>query len=140
MSFLIRTIPFLLLLGAIPLGYYASRCGVTPSCSLVYILHDFSFTVFKPLWVFSLYALAGTILVPFFSRHVFKIWLRFAVIWIVLTILLVAWAPETMNAWFYVISHTKSDVARWMGMAFTTISIPLLGITALALYKPSKKR
>lgn len=133
-----RFLPFLLLAAFIPLGYYASRCGVYPECPLSSTLHDLSFTFFKPLWVFSLYAIAGTLFLPFVRERAFKLWFRFAVIWIVLTILVVSWAPEAMNSWFYLVSYVKEDVARWMGSLFTIISILLIVLESLVLKKKAR--
>lgn len=134
-----KILPLTLLIVAVPVGYYASRCGVTPECPLAYQLHEYSFSIFKPLWVFSLYSIAGVLFLPFVKERVFKIWFRFTKVWVVATILLVVWAPETMNSWFPLISHTKSDVAYWMGAAFSFISICIILITSLIPYqKPSK--
>lgn len=131
-----RFLPLLLLAALIPLGYYASWCGVYPECPLSSTLHGLSFTLFKPLWVFSLYAIAGTLFLPFVREQAFKLWSRFAVLWVVLSVLAVLWAPETMNTWLPLVSYTKADVARWMGSLFSIISIVLIIIGSLV---PTKR-
>jgi len=131
-------VPFVVLLLAYIAGYYAAKCGVSNLCPASAQLNEFVFTVFKPLWVFSLYAMAGPIFLPFVSKKVFRVWLKFAILWLALTIFLVATAPEAMNSWFYMIRYAKSDTAEFMGGAFTLITLTLLPITALAFYSRSK--
>lgn len=131
-------VPFAVLLTAYVSGYYAARCGVNTLCPASSILNEYVFTVFKPLWLFSLFGLAGTAFLPFVSKKVFSVWVKFAAFWIALTIFLVATAPEAMNAWFYIFDTTKSSTAEFMGAAFSVITFALLPITALAFYSRSK--
>ena len=132
-------IPVLVLLFALPLGYYASRCGVFTDCPLHPFFDGLSFTIFKPLWVFSLYGLIGTAFLPFVRKRVFKIWSRFACIWFLFTLFSVWVAPLEMNSWFYVISYVKEDVAYWMGTAFSFISICIILITSFIPYQKPRK-
>lgn len=134
-----QLLPVLVLLFALPIGYHASRCGVYHECSLYSIFNGLSFTVFKPLWVFALYGLLGTVLLPFVQRRVFAIWFGFACMWLVLTMLLIWWAPVAMNSWLPLVSYTKSDVARWMGAAFSFISICIILITSFIPYQKPRK-
>lgn len=131
-------VPFIVFLVAYVVGYYAARCGVNDLCPGSAQLNQYVFTIFKPLWVFSLFALGGAIFLPFVTNKVFGVWLKFAVLWLALTIFLVATAPEAMNAWFYIFDTTKSSTAEFMGGAFTLITVALLPIATLAFYSRSK--
>ncbi len=133
-----QMIPFAVLLVLYVFGIYAARCGVSETCLGMTDVRQLVFTIFKPLWVFSLYAMGGAVFLPFVSERVFKIWTRFAVPFVLLTIFLIATAPEAMNSWFYVFRYAKSDIALYMGGAFTAITLILLPIATLALYSKSK--
>lgn len=133
-----QLIPFSVFLVTYVFGIYAARCGVSDVCLGATDARELVFTVFKPLWVFSLYAMAGALFLPFVREKIFKIWIRFAIPFLALTVFLIATAPEAMNSWFYVFRYAKSDIALYMGGAFTAITLILLPIASLALYSKSK--
>lgn len=133
-----QAVPLLILSAAIPVGYYATRCGVSSLCPGAPYIHELAFVFFKPLWVFSFFSIPAVIFLPFVKKKVFGIWVRFAAIWIALTILAIIDAPEAINSWFYMIDYTKSGTAEFMGALFSLISLSLLPIATLALYSRSK--
>lgn len=133
-----QTIPLLLAGGAAALGHFGSICGFYKTCIMWPYLNGLVSTLLDPVTIFALYSLPGLMLLPFVSKKVFSIWLKFAALWLALTIFMVATAPEAMNAWFYIFDTTKSNTAEFMGAAFSVITLALLPITALAFYSRSK--
>lgn len=117
---------------AIPLGYFSSWCGVYSSCFFWSYFYDYAFTVFKPLWVFSLFCIPAVILLPIVKERVFKTWTRFSFVWILLSFLVIAWASEPSSSWFQMIRFGGEDAARVMGILFSGIS---LFIVAFQSYK-----
>lgn len=139
MRFLKQSLPLLIFLIAIPVGYFAGTCGASSECSLSSLLREYVFTVFKPLWIFSFHSLPAVIFLPFVSNAVFKVWKRFALIWLAISLYLIVSAPESMSSWFYVIAHAKSDVASYTGTLFSIISLILLPVTYLVLRARKEK-
>lgn len=137
-SKLIQVVPVLLLGIITALAHFGSVCGFYKTCFVGSYISGLVSSVLDPVTIFGLYSLPGMMILPFASKKVFSVWLKFAAFWIALTIFLVATAPEAMNAWFYIFDTTKSSTAGFMGGAFTLITLALLPITALAFYSRSK--
>lgn len=133
-----QSLAFFCLLLAYLIGYYGAYCGTADSCLGLTEFREGAFTFFKPLWVFSLYAMPGAFFLPFVSSRVYDLWLRFALAWVLLTVFLVAMAPEAMNGWFYLFRSAKTDVALYAGVSFSFLTIFLLPIATLAYYSRSK--
>lgn len=117
---------------AIPLGYLSGKCGVSSSCLPSIYLHDYVFTVFKPLWVFSLFSILAVLLLPIIKTRVFDTWFRFATAWIALSIIVIASTPTYSHSWFPIYEFVREDAAKLMGILFSGIS---LFIVAFQSYK-----
>ena len=137
-SKLIQLVPVFVLGIITALAHLGSVCGFYKTCFAWPYIDSLVSTVLDPITIFGLYSLPGLALLPFVSKKVFNVWLKFAAAWVTLTVFLVATAPEAMNAWFYIFDTTKSSTAEFMGGAFTLITLALLPITALAFYSRSK--
>lgn len=133
----IQFLPPVVICLAIPLGYFSSWCGVYSSCPFWSYFYDYAFTVFKPLWVFSLFSVPAVILIPIVKERVFKTWARFAFVWVLLSFLVIAWASEPSSSWFQIIRFGGEDAARIMGILFSGLSLFLL---AWQTYMPKKVR
>lgn len=80
-----------------------------------------SITVGKPLFVLSLSFLLVSFCSLFISDIVFKKWLKFAIAWFILTIILVILAPTSSTS--IPGNPTKEDVSIWMSSLFVIISL-----------------
>lgn len=130
-------LPIVLIVACYLFGYFAMLCGVNAQCELANLLNDYSFTVFKPLWVFSLFSIPAVLLLPIVKERVFKTWLRFAAVWIILSVIVIADTPISINAWWSMFDFVREDAAKLMGILFSALSLFLL---AWQTYMPKKIR
>lgn len=130
-------LPMALIVVCIISGYFAMLCGVSPECEFANLLNDYSFTVFKPLWVFSLFSIPAVLLLPIVKKRVFDTWLRFAIVWIILSVIVIGSTATSTNAWFSIVDLVREDAARIMGILFSGLSLFLL---AWQTYTPKKVR
>lgn len=130
-------LPMALIVVCIISGYFAMLCGVNPECEFANLLNDYSFTVFKPLWVFSLFSIPAVLLLPIVKKRVFDTWLRFAIVWIILSVIVIGSTATSTNAWFSMVDFVREDAARIMGILFSGLSLFLL---AWQKYMPKKVR
>ncbi|HRH55950.1 MAG TPA: hypothetical protein PK609_03740 [Candidatus Paceibacterota bacterium] len=122
-----QLIPLILLILAAAVGYLAGKCGGDSACEFANLLRPYGFSILEPVFLFSLSSIPAGLFLPFVKKSVFNAWLRFAGVWIVISIFLIIQAPEAMNSWFYVFSYVKEDVAQIMGTLFSAISLLMLG-------------
>jgi hypothetical protein len=132
-----RFLPIVVIAVCLFFGYSAMLCGVSPECELANFLNDYSFTIFKPLWVFSLFSIPAVLLLPVVKKRVFDAWLRFAIVWIILSVVVIGSTATSTNAWFSIIDFVREDAARIMGILFSGLSLFLL---AWQTYMPKKVR
>jgi hypothetical protein len=78
-----------------------------------------------PLFIISLAVFIVSIFLYFISDKVFIKWLRFAVIWIILSIIVVVATPEQHN--FFSLNPDKETVSIWMGALFVILSLGKIG-------------
>jgi hypothetical protein len=71
----------------------------------------------------------------FINDNIFLKWLRFALIWILLSIILIALVPVSTGGWMN-FGPTKESVSIWMGSLLFIIS---LGLISYQSYKARKK-
>lgn len=79
----------------------------------------------KPLFFTSVAILVASLFLFFVHDIVFKKWLRFAMVWILLTIVFVMLAPVSTGG-FINFGPTKELVSIWMGVLFVIISLVLI--------------
>lgn len=108
---------------AIPLGYFSGKCGVSSSCLYSVYFHEYVFSVFEPIYLFSLYSIPAVLLLPIVKKGVFDVWLRFATAWIILSIIIIASTPTYSHSWFPVYEFVREDAAKLMGILFSGISL-----------------
>ena len=132
-----QLLPLIFFCLAIPLGYFSGWCGVYSSCPLWSYFYGYAFTVFKPLWVFSLFSIPAVILLPIVKERVFKTWARFSFVWILLSFLIIAWTSEPSSSWFQIIRFDGGSAAQIMGILFSALSLFLI---AWQSYMPKKVR
>lgn len=122
---------------AIPLGYFTGWCGVYSSCPFWVYFYDYVFTIFEPIYLFSLFSIPAVLLLPIVKERVFKTWLRFATVWIILSVIVIADTPTSINAWWSMFDFVREDAAKLMGILFSALSLFLL---AWQTYMPKKIR
>lgn len=119
-------LPLVLFCLAILVGYFGGWCGVYNSCPFWTYFYDYVFTVFKPLWVFSLFSIPAVLLLPIVKKIVFDTWLRFATVWIILSVILIASTATSSQSWFPIYEFIRVDAAKLMGILFSGISLIIL--------------
>lgn len=121
-----RFLPIVLIAVSILFGYFGMLCGVNPECGLANFLNDYSFTILKPLWVFSLFSIPAVLLLPIVKKRVFDTWLRFTLVWIILSFMVIGSTATSTNAWFSIVDFVREDAARIMGILFSALSLTLI--------------
>ena len=88
-----------------------------------YVMNSFKLyeEINSPLFVFSLAILVVSVPLFFIADKIFLKWLRFAVIWILLSIFLIAITPERHA--FFVMDPDKEMVSIWMSSLFVILSL-----------------
>lgn len=98
------------------MGTY-SLCANNDGCANTLHLFFQIFLPTLPLFVFSL-------VTYFLPKRVFKMWFRFAVVWIPLSIILIAFTPEYAGDFLY--SYGKGVIAFYSSILFSIISIGII--------------
>lgn len=132
-----RFLPLVFVSFAILLGYFGGTCGINSSCFFSSYFHDSTFSVLEPLYLFSLFSIPAVLLLPIVKKRVFDTWLRFAIVWIILSVIVIGSTATSTNAWFSIVDFVREDAARIMGVLFSGLSLFLL---AWQTYMPKKVR
>lgn len=130
-------LPLLLTVIVALTGYLGSLCGVYESCIFWSQLYDYVFTIIDPIYIFSLFSIPAVLLLPIVKKRVFDTWLRFALVWIILSVMVIGSTATSTNAWFSVINFVREDAARIMGTLFSALSLFLI---IWQTYVPKKVR
>ena len=130
-----RLLPIGVLAAGIVIGYSGMHCGISASCPLVQIFSDLAFDLFKPLWMFCLFALPAGFVVLFPGARAYSSWLKFAMWWVPLSVVIIA-ATENSHNWMPLFVFGKSEAAVLMSSLFTIIS---LGLIAWKQFGPRNK-
>ncbi len=90
---------------------------------VAYVMNSFKLyeEINSPLFIFSLAILVVSAPLFFITDKIFLKWLRFAVIWILLSIFLIAITPERHA--FFVMDPDRELVSIWMGSLFVILSL-----------------
>lgn len=106
--------------------YFASLCGVYESCIFWSQLYSSVFTIIDPIYIFSLYSIPAVAILPVVKKSVFNTWLRFATVWIILSIIVIASTATSSQSWFPIYEFIREDAAKLMGVLFSGLSLFLL--------------
>lgn len=121
-----QTIPFFLTLFGVALEYVAYWCVYSLGTCYGSFIHQ-SFGVIKPLYLFSLVTLPLAVLLVFVSSSIFKSWLKFAVWWIPLSVLIIAFASSTRGgSGIEILSFTTEDAVFMMSSLFVMLSVGII--------------
>jgi predicted MFS family arabinose efflux permease len=93
--------------------------GGKQTCSIHY--NDF----IDPLMFSAISIVVLSLFLFFISDNVFKKWLRFAIAWFIVDVVLIALAPTYTGGWMN-FGPTKESVSIWMGVLFVIISLVLI--------------
>lgn len=130
-----QLIPLLVISSGLALGYLGTFCSFDRSCLLYLLTNEFIFTVIKPVRIYSFYALIPTLVVLLVSPRVFNTWFKFALWWVALSVIFIAFTPTDTNAWMPLYSFVKEDTAKVMAILFTLISLAIILVKSFALRK-----
>lgn len=76
----------------------------------------------EPVFIFSSFALITSLFLFFISDKTFLKWLRFALIWMVISIIFIIMAP-VYSGGYLSYGPTKESVSIWMGGLFVILSL-----------------
>lgn len=133
-----QAFPLFIVLLALGIGYFGAECGLASECFASHFLKSQVFTVYKPVWIFSLYSLPAVGFLPFIRSNIFKTWLKFSLIWVGVSILFIVTTPESMTNGLYISWYAKFYVAQSMGVLFSAATLILIPVAYLAQYSRSK--
>lgn len=119
-----RLLPLAFTLLATIAGYSAGKCGISGgSCFFSAYFNDYVFSVLEPLYIFSLYSIPAVILLLVVKERVFSTWLRFAIVWIIISIIVISSTATQDSGWFSMVRFIREDAARLMGILFSGLSL-----------------
>jgi hypothetical protein len=87
-----------------------------------------------PLMFYSISLIAISPFLFFIADNTFLKWLRFALVWILLSIIFIALAPVSTGGWMS-FGPTKESVSIWMGSFLVIISFGLISYQNFSLKK-----
>ncbi|MFA6047644.1 MAG: DUF202 domain-containing protein [Parcubacteria group bacterium] len=79
-------------------------------------------SISSPLFVLSMAMLLVSIILLFINDRIFLKWLRFAIVWVILSIILIALTPEYSGGWVPM-NPDRESVSIWMGSLFVVLSL-----------------
>lgn len=121
----LKFVPLALALTGLSLWPMAKWCTYVATNCFASQFFDPLFSIFiKPFYFYSQFALIPVIMLIFVRKEIFMIWLKFAAVWIPLSILLIS-TSDTSNMTFYV-SNTESTT-QLLGIGFLGISLLIMG-------------
>lgn len=83
-----------------------------------------------PLYLFGCSLILTSFFLFFVSDRVFKTWLRFALIWFIISFVWIASVPAYDSGMFSMMNFTKGIVARIMSVLFVPVSLGVLFFAA----------
>lgn len=141
-----KILPFALTIIALCVGYVITNPLDFGLCQKIYTaanhfgcLDDSIRFIGEPLVAFTILTIPATLILIFTSSKIFSTWLKFAVIWILLTIYFVSQKIDTGYQTFQVIQLNSEIIATYMGWAFLIISLLLISWKSFRKPKPVQK-
>lgn len=129
---LTQSIPLVTSLFGIVIWYLSFQC-IYKDCAIETILLKISDTVIRPFGLFFLFSLIGTFLLILVPKQDYKGTLKFAVVWLLASLILIS-ITDTYAASFLPIV-TKTHIAVLLGSLFSFV----LAIITIRRYFLSKK-
>ncbi len=126
--------PFVIGAAAFLAQAFARNC-ISVVCSMKALLVPFAFTVFTPLYWFSLISLFPLLILIFVPKNVFRTWLRFAIPWVILSAILIAITPTYNGGLFPIYSFVTEDMAKLTGGIFAVVTLILIAWKSWAVRK-----
>lgn len=126
---IVRIIVLLLSLFFTTLGYLLGSCGVKVSCPLHASLAPYSFTVFEPLFLYSLCTIPLALTLLFVKDTGVQRWLSFARWYVPSSVLLLILVPLHNGSSLPLYSVSKEGVALALGIVFLCGSLFVMSRT-----------
>jgi hypothetical protein len=126
MKLLKKYLPFVLASLFIALDLLAVPCITANSCFLANYIWPVFYNLIRPLYIFSeVFVLVALILI-FVRNTAFNSWLRFAIWFIPLSIIVIGTTPTSSNSWMPLYFIGKDTVTLVMAGLFTVISLVVI--------------
>ncbi len=122
-----KYIPLLLVLIFIIVNRFAANCVLSITCPAADLIWPFFFELIKPLYLYSLVFGIVSVCLVFVNKQTFGSWLKLAVWWIPLSVILIAVTPKNSSSWMPLYFVGKDTVTLIMASLFAVISLALIG-------------
>lgn len=123
----LQAVPFILVFASVTFSRLTADCARHYStCNGGKLLINLSDWLTDPLYFYSLGFALGAFILLFIDRTIFNKWLRFAVWWVPISIVLIAITPSTSGQWLPLYFIGKSLLALILGGIFSLITIVLV--------------
>lgn len=120
----LQAIPFILVFASVAFSRLTVDCARHYStCTGGKFLINLSDWLTDPLYFYSLGFSLGAFILLFVERTIFDKWLRFAVWWIPLSVILIALTPSTSGQWLPLYFIGKSLFSLVMGGIFSVVTL-----------------
>lgn len=125
----INYIPVSVVLFGILLREVALWCNYElASCAASTFFHSIFHEFINPFHTFALYFLVPSVVILFVTPRIVKSWLIFAIYWLPLSALIIAYAIWRDNSsWSSYFFYSPNQVAAFMATLFTIISLGIIG-------------
>jgi len=122
-----KFIPLVLVFSGLGLRHLALWCvyGLS-SCSATNFFHAIFLDFINPLYTFSIFFVVPALGLVFVKQHTFKSWLRFAIWFIPLSIIVIGTTSTSSNSWMPLYFIGKDTVTLVMAGLFTVISLVII--------------
>ena len=88
----------------------------------------FNYNVFiDPILFYSIFFLITSLILFFITYKIFLKWLRFAAVWVMLSVIIIIATPSSCGGWMPLYCLEKEDVSIWMGSLLLILSIAQIG-------------
>lgn len=98
-------------------------CGTNLSCQWHDAFSPLAFTFFEPILLYSLYSIPLGIGLLFATEKGFKSLTRFAKWWVLISVLVIFFAPENSNSYLPYFELTKESASTVLGILFSIIGL-----------------
>lgn len=121
---LLHIIPFAIVVTSVAFSNLTLDCARNYStCLGGRFLINLSDWFSDPLYFYSLGFALGAFILLFINHTIFKKWVRFAVWWIPLSIILIAVTPSTSGQWLPLFFVGKSLLSLILGGVFSVVTV-----------------
>lgn len=123
-------------------AYAAGECGLTKECIFSDAFEPLVFSLYGPIFLFSLISIPVAVLMPFISERTFSSWKTFALIWIPISVITILLSKTHVGGGLFSFNFyqlDKESAAKIFAFIFTLVSLIIFFVGAFANKKQRTK-